>query len=47
MFDGYLRAKGLEARRGQIIDATFDPVPKHRNTREENNEIKADRLPDS
>ena len=42
----YIRDQGLEARGGQIIDATLIPVPKQRNTREENNHIKSDRLPD-
>ena len=46
MFEGYLRDQGLEARGGQIIDATLVPVPKQRNTREENKNIKAGRLPD-
>jgi len=45
-FEGYLRDQGLEARGGQIIDATLVPVPKQRNSREENQEIKAGRLPD-
>lgn len=46
MFEAYLRSQGLEARGGQIIDATLVPVPKQRNTREENAEIKAGRLPE-
>jgi IS5 family transposase len=46
MFETYLRAQGLQARGGQIIDATLIPVPKQRNSREENKEIKAGRLPD-
>ena len=46
MFQGYLRDQVLEARGGQIIDVTLVPVPKQRNTREENKDIKADRLPD-
>jgi IS5 family transposase len=46
MFEGYLRSQGLQARGGQIIDATLVPVPKQRNTREENKEIKAGRLPE-
>ena len=46
MFEEYLRDQGLEARGGQIIDATLVPVPKQRSTREENKDIKADRLPD-
>ena len=45
MFETYLRSQGLQARGGQIIDATLVPVPKQRNTREENAEIKAGRLP--
>ena len=46
MFESYLRSQGLQARGGQIIDATLIPVPKQRNTREENEEIKAGRLPE-
>lgn len=46
MFEAYLRSQGLQARGGQIIDATLVPVPKQRNTREENAEIKAGRLPE-
>jgi IS5 family transposase len=46
MFVTYLRSQILQARGGQIIDATLDPIPKERNTREENAEIKAGRLPD-
>jgi IS5 family transposase len=46
MFETYLRSQGLQARGGQIIDATLVPVPKQRNTREENKEIKAGRLPE-
>ena len=46
MFEGCLRSQGLQARGGQIIDATLVPVPKQRNTREENKEIKAGRLPE-
>jgi transposase, IS5 family len=45
-FEEYLRSQGLQARSGQIIDATLVPVPKQRNSREENKEIKAGRLPD-
>jgi IS5 family transposase len=45
-FEGYLRSQGLQARGGQIIDATLVPVPKQRNTLEENKEIKAGRLPE-
>ena len=40
MFEGYLRSQGLQARGGQIIDATLVPVPRQRNSREDNKEIK-------
>ncbi len=46
MFEAYLRSQGLEARGGQIIDATLVPVPKQCNTREENADIKAGKLPE-
>ena len=46
MFESYLRDQGLEARSGQINDSTLVPVPKQRNSREENKEIKANRRPD-
>jgi hypothetical protein len=45
MFETYLRSQGLQARGDQIVDATLVPVPKQLNTREENKEIKAGRLP--
>jgi IS5 family transposase len=45
LFEKYLRSKGLQSRDDQIIDATLVPVPKQRNTREENEEIKAGRMP--
>ena len=44
MFESYLRDQGLEARGGQIIDATLVPVPKQRNSREDNKEVTANRL---
>jgi len=47
LFEQYLRSQGLQARGGQIIDATLVPVPKQRNTRKENKEIKARRMPES
>lgn len=46
MFEGYFRCQGLQAHVGQTIDATLVPVPKPRNTHEENKEIKARRLPE-
>ena len=35
-FDQHLEAKGYIARGGQMVDATIVPVPKQRNSREEN-----------
>jgi transposase, IS5 family len=45
-FGEYLKEQGYEAKRGQIIDATIIPVPKQRNSRAENAEIKADKVPE-
>jgi hypothetical protein len=39
-FDRYLQESGVAARKGQIVDASIVSVPKQRNTREENTEIK-------
>jgi len=39
-FDLHLRENGFEARKGQIIDASIVSVPKQRNSREENRQIK-------
>jgi transposase, IS5 family len=44
-FDAYLKRQGYLAMSGQIVDATIVPVPKNRNTREENEAIKAGRMP--
>jgi transposase, IS5 family len=44
-FDGYLNAKGYIARGGQIVDATIVSAPKQHNTREENEAIKAGKIP--
>ncbi len=44
-FDQHLVAKGYIARGGQIVDATIVPVPKQRNTREENEAIKGGATP--
>jgi hypothetical protein len=38
MFELYLRPQGLQARGAQNIDGTLVPVPRERNTREENKE---------
>ena len=40
-FDQHLGAQGYIARGGQIVDATIVAVPRQRNTREENEAIKA------
>lgn len=43
-FEEYLRAHGLEARGGQIIDATLVHIPRQRNTRAKNKAIKQGKL---
>lgn len=44
-FSQHLNDAGFAARKGQIIDACIVPVPKQRNTRAENAQIKADETP--
>lgn len=44
-FNRYLDQQGYVARKGQIIDATIVPVPKQRNSRDENQTIKAGDIP--
>jgi transposase, IS5 family len=44
-FDSHLKQNGYLAMGGQIIDATIIPVPKNRNSREENEAIKAGEMP--
>ncbi len=44
-FGQYLEAKGYIARGGQMVDATIVAVPKQRNTREENDVVKAGQTP--
>ena len=44
-FHQQLAARGYVARAGQMIDATFVEVPRQRNTREENAQIKAGEIP--
>ena len=44
-FDTYLAGQGLQARGGQLIDASLIPVPKQRNTREETATVKAGDCP--
>ena len=44
-FDQHLAAQGYMARGGQMIDATIVPVPKQRNSRDENEALKAGQTP--
>jgi IS5 family transposase len=46
-FGRHLETKGYIARGGQMVDATIVPVPKQRNSREENDEVKAGNTPDA
>ena len=46
-FDTFLNQKGYAAKEGSMVDATFVEVPKQRNTREENKEIKEGKTPES
>ena len=45
-FDGYLNKEGFAARGGQLIDASFVEVPKQRNKKDENAQIKAGETPE-
>ncbi len=44
-FNAYLVSQGYQAQCGQIMDATLVPVPKQRNRREENTQIKQGEVP--
>ncbi len=44
-FEAYLAEHGLQPRGGQLIDASLIPVPKQRNSREENATVKAGDCP--
>ena len=44
-FEAYLAAHGLPPRGGQLIDASLVPVPKQRNSRDDNAPIKAGECP--
>ena len=44
-FGQHLEAKGYVARGGQMIDATIVPVPKQRNSRDENEDVKVGKTP--
>jgi IS5 family transposase len=46
LFDQHLAAQGYLARGGQIIDATIVSAPKQRNSREENETVKAGKTPE-
>ena len=46
-FGHHLEAKGYIARGGQMIDATIVPVPKQRNSRDENDDVKAGKTPEA
>ncbi len=46
-FHQQLAEKGYIARAGQMIDATFVEVPRQRNTREENAQLKAGEVPEA
>jgi len=43
--NGQLEQRGIIANSGQIVDATFATAPRQRNSKEENAEIKAGRVP--
>jgi IS5 family transposase len=45
-FGQYLEAKGYIARGGQMVDATIVPVPRQRNSRDENEQVKAGITPE-
>ena len=45
-FEVYLCEQGFLARKGQIVDASIVPVPKQRNSREENKGIKQGEIPE-
>ena len=46
LFDRFLNEAGFTAKKGMILDATFMEVPRQRNSREENEQIKNDQTPD-
>jgi len=46
-FERHLKEAGLMGNEGKIIDASFVDVPRQRNSREENAEIKSGKIPES
>lgn len=45
-FNSFLNKNGFKAQKGMIVDATIVEVPKQRNSRDENHQIKNDTIPD-
>ncbi len=45
-FETYLGEQGFSARKGQIVDASIVAVPRQRNSREENKQIKEGEIPE-
>jgi len=45
-FEAYLCEQGFSARKGQIVDASIVPVPRQRNSREENKRIQQGEVPE-
>jgi len=46
-FSDYLNECGFTARKGQIVDASIVAAPRQRNTREENEQVKAGKTPEA
>lgn len=46
-FDRQLRENGLVGREGKIVDASFVDVPRQRNSRDDNDQIKSGEIPES
>lgn len=46
LFEAHINAMGFTAKKGQIVDASFVEAPKQRNTREQNETIKAGLVPE-
>jgi transposase, IS5 family len=46
-FGEQLQERGYQAEKGQILDASIIPVPKQRNSREENQQIKSGEIPET
>jgi transposase, IS5 family len=46
LFEEHISTMGFEAKKGQIVDASFVEAPKQRNTREQNETIKAGLIPE-